>query len=355
MKYLPLLALAACSGLSSPPEPRVSVLVRSSSGCFALVTPDQPIAPDLGVVDTCAVGAQPVWLAGIDLVEVVVDYGPDVDFAANTHAPPPTISVTVDNEPSDAQVMVGPEQRDGSRAYFVATFRAPATTSSDARVSAEVVPGFSATVPDVFTIAPAQIEITLAECMLGMTCNLYGGVGAVHATFTVPGDETQAIALATFIDGVAQTTALPAVVTVPEPSYVSAGTAAIPVPAAHVGATFTIAAQLGAAAPTMYAATLVAPPISAALSCGDPGTCGLAPGDPVGLTITAPAEITPLEAIIDTTLDGVPQLVAAPVALVPSSTNAVGSLALTAPARGSWQITATVAGYASNAIVTSVQ
>ncbi|HTR56011.1 MAG TPA: hypothetical protein VMJ10_35285 [Kofleriaceae bacterium] len=352
MKSFVLLALAACSGLSSPPEPRVSVLVRSQGGCFASITPDEPIAPELGVVGTCADDAPPIWLAGIDQLEVVVDYGPDVDFAANTHAPPPTIVVTVDNAPSATPVSVGAEQRDGSRAYFIATFRAPATPSPDARVSAEVVPGFSAIVPDVFTIELPEVAVFLDECTLGMPCNLAGGVGDVHATLSVPGDQPETIAVSTFVDGVAQGATIPDVITQPAASYLSTGSAAIPVPIAPAGSTFTIAAQLGAAPPTTYSTTLVAPQISAVLSCGD--SCALAPGDPVGLSIIAPAGIAATQAIVDTSLDGVPQLVAAPVALVPGVENAIGSLALTTPAKGSWQITATVAGYPSNAIVTSV-
>jgi hypothetical protein len=355
MKQLVYILLAACSGLSSPPEPRVSVLVQSDSGCFALVTPDEPVDPALGLVGQCAEGAAPIWLAGVDVIEVVVDYGPNVDFAASTEPPSPSITVSVDNVPSDTPISVGDAQRVGSRAYFIATFRAPATPSPDVRVAAEVVPGFSTIVPDVFSIQLPQVELLLAECTLGMTCNLFGAVGFVHATVSVPGNLPQTVALATELDGIAQPGTL-SLVTQPALDDLSVGSAAISVPAAHVGATFTIEAQLGAAAPATYDTTLLAPPIELALSCGAPADCNLKPGDPVGLTIIAPTQIDPPLATVDTALDGLPQLVAAPVALVPNTdTGAIGSLALTAPAAGTWQIDASVAGYQATAIVVTVQ
>ncbi|HEY1556628.1 MAG TPA: hypothetical protein VGF94_17455 [Kofleriaceae bacterium] len=356
MKHLAFAALAACTGLSSPPAPRVSVLVQSDSGCFALATPDVPVDPVLGLVGQCAQGVAPIWLAGIDIVEVVVDYGPDVDFAASTQPPPPTVVISVDNVATDTPVDVGDAQRLGSRAYFVAKFRAPATPSPDVRVEADVAPGFSAIVPDVFSIQVPDVELLLAECTLGMTCNLFGAVGSVHATASVPGNLPQTVALALAIDGIPQAAELPPLVTQPAANDLSVGTEAIPVPAAHVGATFTISARLAGGSPATYDTTLVAPPIELALSCGAPADCNLHAGDPVGLSITAPTQIAPLQAIVDTSRDGVPQLVAVPVALVPDTdVGALGSLALTAPAAGTWQIDASVAGYQATALVVSVQ
>ena len=86
-------------------------------------------------------------------------------------------------------------------------------------------------------------------------------------------------------------------------------------------------------------------------------SCALTPNTSVGLTISAPAQITPLQAIVDTRIDGVPQLVAAPVQLVVSSDGtATGLLALPTPGTtGTWQVDVSVAGYTAPSIVTQIQ
>jgi hypothetical protein len=125
------------------------------------------------------------------------------------------------------------------------------------------------------------------------------------------------------------------------------------VPAAHDGAELALSAALDGAVPTTITATIHAPAVTVQLSCGD--TCNLAAGDPVGIEVTAPALIRPAQAFVDTRLDGVPQLVAAPLALTPGTTGfATGTLAVHAPAQpGTWQIDVTVAGYAAPALVTT--
>jgi hypothetical protein len=355
MKHLLFAAVlcAGCEGLTSTPAPTISVLKHLDSGCYALMTPDSPIAPELGVTGTCNEGVSPWFFAGVDLVEVVVDYGPDVDFDDSTQAPAPAISLALDGTPVDLPIDLT-SGRAGDRAFFVATFRAPAQPSRDVRIGARVNQGFGADVPIVFRNLEPPAAIELAECPTGISCELPGAVGSAHFQLIVDGDLPQTVTLHATLDGAQLADPVPPVTTRVFDTYTSA-TVAIPVPAAHDGAVWAVSAQVGGSTPSSVSATIHAPQIATALSCGD--TCALAPGDAVGLEITAPAAITPLQALVDTRIDGVPELIAAPVELVANADGtATGLLALHAPASaGTWEINASVAGYRAAALVTAVQ
>lgn len=353
-KYLLIVALCAgCEGLSSTPEPTVSVLKQQvDANCFALMTPDSPIDPALGLDTTCPTGTPPQFFAGDDQLEIVVDYGDQVDFADGTQAPAPTVTLTIDGTASVLPIDLSSGRR-GARAYFVGTFRAPAQPSHDVRISAGVNAGFTTEVPVVFENLEPPVAIELAECATGTACMLRGAVGTAHFRVLVPGGVPETVAIHASLDGEPLGDPVAPVTT----HVVDTNTEAdvpLAVPAAHDGAQWVVSAQLGDDSPASLTATIQAPPIETALSCG--ASCALHAGDAVGLTITAPAQITPLQALVDTHLAGVPQLVAAPVLLVPHADGtATGSLALTAPATGSWQIDASVAGYDAPAIVTAVQ
>jgi hypothetical protein len=349
-----LALVASCEGLTAPPQPRVSVLKRTPEGCFALMTPDTPVADVLGVADTCSYASDPMLFAGLDLVELVIDYGPDVEFAGNTSAPPPIVTLTVDAVPSDEPIEISAERRVGGRAFFVATFHAPLVPSRDVKLTVGVNPGFQTTVPIVFETSPPTVELQILDCLQGVQCQLQGAVGSAHALIALPGDVPQTVAIHTSIDGIAQGDPIAPVTTLPVSGHTEHLTA-LPVPATHDGGIWVVSAQLGAATPSSVTVIIHDPTIASALSCAP--TCNLRRGDAVGLTITAPALIRPLEARVFTRIGGVPQLVDAPVALVQHADGtATGALALQAPPTiGTWQIDVSVAGYPAPAIVTSVQ
>lgn len=188
MKVMIAVALvtAACEA-PAPVTPILSVLKRTDS-CFALMTPDNPVPAELAVPNVCDTETFPTLFAGVDLVEVVIDYGPDVDFAATTVAPTPTVDVVVDGVARDVHVDISPEQRLGTRAFFLATFRAPAGSSTDVRIAAGAGEGFRTESPTIFTTVPPPIALALAECQPGLACALTGAVGQVHATISIPGD-----------------------------------------------------------------------------------------------------------------------------------------------------------------------
>jgi hypothetical protein len=353
MRIALLSLLCACEGLTSAPEPAVSALVRTTDDCFALMTPQTPVSPTLGVADLCTYAGSTQLLAGIDLVELVIDYGPDVSFAASSQAPAPTITVTVDGAAADIPINLSDEHRVGDRAYFIATFYAPATPSHDVQITAGVNPGFRTTVPEVFEVLPAQVQLEILDCTPGQTCELAGAVDNAHVRVTLPGLVPQTVTLHEQLAGVVEPDPLPPLTTSIMLDHTEA-VAAVPVPAAPDGTLLVLSSSLDGGATSTVSALIRAPVISAHLSC-EP-SCALVAGDSVGLEIDAPALIHPLQALVDTSLDGTPQLVAAPIALVPGSNGtAVGTLALQAPAQpGAWQIVATVAGYAAPAIVTTV-
>lgn len=359
-KYLALLlalpaALAGCeSGITADAQPIVSVL-KQDGDCFALMTPQTPIAQSLGVTGNCGYQAEPRLLSGVDLIELVIDYGEDIDFSASATAPTPDVAVTIDGVASDVDIDISNELRVGSRAYFIATFHAPTDLSNDVRISVGVNSGFQTLVPVTFTTIPAPVSFAMFECPQGMNCELPGAVGSAHISLAVPGSVPQTIEIKSFLNGVPQPDPIPPVKTQPAQGHTEAVTA-IPVPAAPDFSQWILRAQLGEGTPVQLFATIRAPDLHALLSC-DTGCATLSANDPVGLQIVAPAGIRPLSAIVDTKIDGVPQLIAVPVELIQRADGtATGTLALQAPATtGTWQIDVTVAGYAAPSIVQTVQ
>ncbi len=343
---------AGCDGVTTAPQPIVSVLKHTADDCYALMTSDSPVSTTLGISGLCTYEVQPTLLTSVDAMEIVVDYGPDVPFSATTPAPPPTIAVTVDGEAADVPIELSDEQRVGSRAFFVAALHTPSSASDDMRITAGVNAGFQTEVPDVFTLVEPTIELELAECLPANPCVLQGATGLAHLEITLPGDVPLTVSIHAKLDGVTQPDPVPQVTTTPVADN-SETIVAIPVPAAHDGAQWQLDAELPGGRPSTLLASIVAPGIAAALSCGS--ACDLHAGDAVGLTITAPEGISPAQALVTTTLDGVPQLVAAPVALQAGAVGtSTGELALIAPSPGAWQIDVTVAGYPAPSIVTTV-
>ena len=347
-----LLALTACEdGITGDARPIVSVL-KQDGGCFALMAGDS-IDPTLGISGTCSYRADTRMLAGIDLIEVVVDYGAEVPFGGSTVAPRPNIVITLDGIATEESIEISDEFRVGERAYYIATFRAPKTASTDVRVIAGVNAGFQTTVPEVLTTYAPQVELTMLECQTGGACDVPGATGTVHIHVAVPGTIPQQVTIHSTLDGVLQPDPVPPVRTVVVGARTE-NTTGIPVPVAPDGTLWTLSAQVGDGPLTEVDALIRKPLIITRLTCGT--TCNLDDGDPVGLEIVTPANIRPQEALVTTRLSGIPQIVDARVALQNRADGtAFGTTGLIAPGPGQWQIDVTVAGYSASTIVTQVQ
>ena len=347
MKRLLLLALCACEGLTTPPKPALSVLRRMPEGCFAPLTTSTPVAPDIQLDGLCSYQASPMLMAGVDEAVIVVDYGADVELDTTTAVPPPVMTMTIDGAVSSTPISISDPQRIGARAYFLATLRAPEVLSQNVEISAQVNAGFATSLFDVFSLVPAPMNLTFAECPEPMACELPGAVGDAHVQISVTGEVEQTVTVRTAIDGIEQPDAI--VVDTHPGAGTSTATVAVPVPQAHDHAMWTVSAQLPVGPAPSISALINAPQIATRLSCAP--ACSLAPGDPVGLEISAPAGIRATQALVTTRVDGVPQLVAEPVTLAPGQDATTGALALHAPSSGTWTIDVSVAGYSAPAIV----
>ncbi len=345
--------LAGCDdGITSDAQPRVTVLVQSDT-CAAPIAGD-PIDATLDVSGVCPYRGSTQLFAGVNQLEVIVDYGPDVAFDSDTAAPPPDVTLLVDGVERDVPIDVSDEFRVGERAYFIATLTVPPGPSSNIRISAGVNAGFKTLVPEVMTAIDPPVFMRILECGNNPVCEVTGAVGSAHIEITAFGDGQELVSVHSTLDGVPQPDPIPPVRTFPKGGVETVAITAVPIPATSDDTSWSLTAQLGSA--TWEARTLIrAPSILSRLTCGT--ACALASGDPVGLEIIAPGPIRPLEAFVTTRLDGNPQLVSVRVPLEQRADGtALGLLGLTAPpGGGSWQIDVTVAGYAAPSLVTNVQ
>lgn len=344
-------ATACDDGITSDAQPRVTVLVQSDT-CAAPIAGD-PLDATLDVSGVCPYRGSTQLFAGVNQLEVVVDYGPDVAFDSDTAAPPPEVTLLVDGVESDVPIDISDEFRVGERAYFIATLTVPPAPSSNIRIGAGVNAGFKTLVPDVMTAIDPPVFMRILECGNGTVCEVTGAVGSAHVEITAFGDGQELVAIHSTLDGVPQPDPIPPVRTFPKNGLETVATTAVPIPATSDDTSWSLTAQLGQV--TWEARAIIrAPSILSRLTCGT--TCALSSGDTVGLEVIAPGPIRPLEAFVTTRLDGSPQLVSVRVPLEQRADGtALGLLGLTAPAGGgSWQIDVTVAGYAAPTVVTNV-
>lgn len=355
-----IVALGACESPPATPLSRVSVLRYDPAlKCYANMTgTDAPVDPALKAPNMCPASApDTVILAGIDRLAVLVDYGPGIEFEPTATVPAPTVVVSVDGQSSSVAIQVSPVQfAPGGRAYFLATFSAPSTPSTNVGVAVSVAPGFSFTVPTRFEIRAAKPTIAVTGCPAPGPCTVTAGVGAAQLTVTAPGAVPQQIAFRSLVDGIEQPDTIPAVLTKAAGDHTE-GVANFPVPIAAAGSTWVIEADLGPERSSTAAMTLAAPKITAVLACKEP--CTFSQGASTAVTVTAPKAIRATQAAITAGLDGVPQVTGATINLSSVDVTAgtvFGQLPLSAPTKpGLWSIDVSVAGYHAQTILVPVQ
>jgi hypothetical protein len=332
------------------PTPAVSVLRKTSAGCFAAMTPVVP-DPMLGLASPCGTGSATLN-AAVDLVELVIDYGV-VDVSQATVPPSPSIAVSVDSTAVATPVALSSLQRVHGHLFYVATFHAPPLVSNNVRITLTTV-GIGTTLDTVFsTVAPVP-AVDVVECAGLPTCDVRGAVGTIHLHVMVPGDVPQQVAFHSYLDEVPG----PDLVS---PSMTTLGTGntettvEVPVPAAPAGTAWSLEAQLGSARARSRSITVQKPQVTAGFACTQP--CVVAAGAALGLTITAPKDIRTKTAIYTTWVDGVPLVSNATTELVSVDVGAgtvSGTVSVTAPPHGAWRIDVSVAGYRADSIVVQV-
>jgi hypothetical protein len=346
------LAQAACGFETPQPTQlsRVSVL-RYDPGmdCYDdLTAATWPVDPALGFNICGAPPSDAGWRGGVDQVEVVVDYGPDVQFEATATVPPPTVAVTADGQPASvAMTPSAPIPAGGGRYYFTVDFIAPPIRSTNVRVGVSVASGFSYQVPTTFAVSPPTPTIAVTGCAPGDTCTATAGVGSVEVTVTSPGSVSQEISFRSLVNGIQQAESIPAVTTKAKGDHAE-WVISFPVPITDKQpALWVIEADLGPETAHTDAIQLGLPTIEASLACGS--SCTLAPGAATGVTVVAPEGIRADHASLTATLDGVPVITGGTINLDrpgPTAGTVAGDLPLTAPAKtGQWQIDVSVAGY----------
>jgi hypothetical protein len=351
-------AVSACESSNPVQLQAVSVLrYDAANGCYANMTATEaPVAPELMLAArVCSQGADPTLIGGVDQVQIVVDYGPGVMFAASAAVPAPTLTLFVDGHASPTVISVSPAHMgSGGRTYFLGSFLTPQTPSANVTISAVVAAGFSRTVATVFQIDAPTPAITIMDCPASGDCVLPAAVGSVSVKVTAPGALPQQISFVSRLDDVPQTDGIPPVMTAPSGDHTEVVTP-FPVPIAQDGAQWVIEAHLGPQEAPSVVMHLDRPTITASLACGSP--CQLSAGAQATLTVTAPAKIRATQAHASVALDQVP-IQDLLIDLSDSDSNAqtvTGTFPLMAPAKpGQLTIDVSVAGYHAQTITATV-
>jgi hypothetical protein len=228
--------------------PRLSLQkLLPQEGCWATMSKEAPAVPLPGTL--CGTTAAPRIVASTDALRLIIDYG-DVTFSTGTVVPPPTVTVLLDGvEATQPGVTLGPVERLGTRAFFIATLVAPARAVSSLRLAVKVADGFATAMPDTFTVDAPVVTLSVLECVGQVACERVSGIGSVLVDVSVAGDTPQAVVISGELDGVgyAETTmAMAATVLALDggPRQVTARVP-VPVPVAVTGTRWRLTARAG--------------------------------------------------------------------------------------------------------------
>jgi hypothetical protein len=154
-----LLVAAGCDDLSSRSGPTVSVLRQTRGACFELMAGPRPPA-GMGGEPCSAVTTNTKLIAGLDVVQLVIDYGA-IDVPASAIIPPPMPSLQLDGVATTPAPNVQPEPPLDGHTYFLAYATAPTTLSNHVQITVPVVAGYGAAVPTIFQTVDAPITASL--------------------------------------------------------------------------------------------------------------------------------------------------------------------------------------------------
>jgi hypothetical protein len=304
--------LTGCSDDLPPGEMKVAVQ-RSvpAQDCWATVTGGEP-DPQLPLDRPCpAADPQPHVTGGSDLIRLVIDYGSDVAFTPGTKPPLPTVTMTLDGVATPTGGSIRPGALQGERAFFLATFKAPAREVTEMVLEVQAAQGFGHRVPQAIRVDAPRVEVTIDQCKEDAPCELTSGTGTAAITVTVPGSTPVDVTLTSQINNILQP--LTQVVhantaggTTGNP--VMTGSAFPVVPVAPEGATWKLIAQWGTSEGEGPVITLRKPVVELTLDkCAANTPCHLISGvDVLGLKATVPGMV-PGDVTLTSTIDGLLQ------------------------------------------------
>lgn len=154
-----LVGLAGCDDLGSRSGPTVSVLRQTHGACFELLAGPRP-PPGMGGEPCSAAATRTTLFAGLDLLQLVIDYG-TLDIPASATVPAPLPSLLLDGVAATPSPGVQPQPPLDGHTYFLAHATVPATLSNHVQITVPVVAGYGATVPTIFQTVDAPITASV--------------------------------------------------------------------------------------------------------------------------------------------------------------------------------------------------
>lgn len=164
--FVLLLVLAGCDDLGSRSGPTVSVLRQTRGACFELMAGPRP-PPGMGGEPCSAIATSTTLTAGLDVVQLVIDYG-TINVAASAMIPAPMPSILLDGVATTPSPGAQRQPALDDHTYFLAHATAPETLSNHVQITVPVVAGYGAVVPTIFqTVDPPITAAVLVKAPAG--------------------------------------------------------------------------------------------------------------------------------------------------------------------------------------------
>jgi hypothetical protein len=169
-----------------PASPRISLEKWDiEKRCFAHCGKTEP-APELGLVDHCAMPAASCeLLGGADKLRVIVDYS-HILFDITTNVTPPTLMLHLGDREVPLQTpIVSTRYADTKSVYFLSVFYAPPQPAERFAVLAKGADGYFGQT-DFFALLPPRIAINLPGCTMNPGCTMLADVGTAQIDISAP-------------------------------------------------------------------------------------------------------------------------------------------------------------------------
>ena len=166
--WLAVALLAACDSTRLG-GPAVTVFLATADGCARKLSSSDPTDPsavlygpggDLPVKTCSDTTTQDVLTltAGLDVLELIIDYG--THFPAGGPIPAPQVTLMVDGVATTAPVNIQPRPRIADHTFFIATLPIPSVLSNNLRIGVTVSTGYATDDPTTYATAAPTVAIS---------------------------------------------------------------------------------------------------------------------------------------------------------------------------------------------------